>query len=58
MSRDRLYSKLRVFVASPGDVSEERDNVVRIAEKLNQSGGAADQAGVTLEVIRWETVWA
>jgi hypothetical protein len=55
MSRDRLYSKLRVFVASPGDVSEERDNVVRIAEKLNQSGGAADQAGVTLEVIRWET---
>lgn len=44
---------LRVFVASPGDVSAERDRVEDVVEELNRT--TALQAGVRLEVLRWES---
>ena len=42
-----------VFVASPGDVAEERAAVARCVEELN--GGIAKSRGVRLELVRWET---
>jgi len=48
-----LLERLRVFVASPGDVAAERDHVKAVADELNR--GIAAQAGFVLEVVRWET---
>ena len=45
--------RLRIFVASPGDVAKERDHVSALAEEMNR--GVAAQAGLVLEVVRWET---
>ena len=45
--------RLRLLVASPGDVRREREHVSALAEELNR--GAAAQAGFVLEVVRWET---
>src|SRR5215471_13738938 len=44
---------LRVVVASPGDVEAERSTVPKILEELNH--GIADDRGLRLEAIRWET---
>jgi class 3 adenylate cyclase len=51
----RYFRKLRLFLASPNDIGPQRDRVNRIAERLNRLGGPAEEAGVILEVIRWET---
>lgn len=40
----------RLFLASPGDVAEERDAVVEIVEEFN----LRDDKGVHVDVIRWE----
>src|SRR5215207_6022546 len=48
-----LFERLRLFVASPGDVSSERDHVGTVAAELNR--GTAADAGFVLEVVRWET---
>jgi tetratricopeptide (TPR) repeat protein len=45
--------RLRVFVASPGDVAAEREHVKAVADELNR--GIAAHAGFVLEVVRWET---
>jgi YgiT-type zinc finger domain-containing protein len=51
------YKKtLRIFVASPGDVKEERERLHAVAAELNRSGNVADQLGVTLEVLDWRDV--
>jgi hypothetical protein len=44
---------LRIVVASPGDVTAEREAVPGVIEEINQSI-AADR-GLRLEVVRWET---
>ncbi len=49
--RNRRY--LRVFLASPGDVREERDRMVRVIRQLNNTIGVSED--VTLELVRWET---
>jgi hypothetical protein len=46
-------TKLRVFVASPGDVQKERELLDDIIDELNR-GIAADK-GLVLELVRWET---
>ncbi len=43
---------ISVFVASPGDVSEERDRLESIIEELNSTH--ARRTGVRLELLRWE----
>lgn len=45
--------RLRVFVASPGDVSRERQHVADLGEELNR--GIAAQAGFNLDIVRWQT---
>jgi hypothetical protein len=52
-ARGTVLERLRLFVASPGDVSLERDHVSTVAAELNR--GTAADAGFVLEVIRWET---
>ena len=49
----RVLQQLRLFVASPGDVSAERDHVTAVAADLNR--GTAAENGFVLEVVRWET---
>jgi hypothetical protein len=44
---------LRIVMASPGDVAEEREVLDKVIAKLNRST-AADR-GVRLEISRWET---
>jgi hypothetical protein len=44
---------LKVFVASPGDVSDERKVVREVIDDLNRS--VASEKGVTLQVVGWET---
>lgn len=45
--------KLKIFVASPSDVSEERDIVSVVVQELRRTIG--DIRNVNLETIRWET---
>jgi Domain of unknown function (DUF4062) len=44
---------LRVFLASPGDVADERARMERVVSSLNETIGESD--GVFLDLIRWET---
>jgi len=50
---DSELQRLRLVVASPSDVSAEREIVPRVAEEINSSFGT--DRGIRLEVIRWET---
>ena len=52
---DKEYKKLRIFVASPGDVAAERQRVHLVADELNRTGNLADSLGITLEVLDWST---
>ena len=44
-------TRLRVFVASPSDVADERDRLAREIERLNRTLG--QDAKVVLELVRW-----
>lgn len=46
-------TRVRVFVASPGDVQDEREQLVSVVDELNRSLG--ENAGFSLELVRWET---
>ncbi len=45
--------KLRIFVASPGDVLKERDALEKSVRKLDRTLGK--ERGLSLELLRWET---
>ncbi len=45
---------LRLFLASPSDVSEERNRLKTVVDELNQPGGLAEQYGVQVQLLRWE----
>ncbi|MEI2578554.1 hypothetical protein [Scytonema sp. PRP1] len=47
--------KLKIFLASPGDVRTERNHVVKVVEEINRT--VAPDKGVTLEVIRSENAF-
>jgi hypothetical protein len=50
------YRKIRIFVASPGDVLMEREQLARVVEELNITIPAiAPEKKVVLELVRWET---
>ena len=49
----RRFTKIRVFVASPADVSAERDALTGVVEELNRTLGETE--GVVIDLIRWET---
>lgn len=47
---------IRVFVASPGDVTRERDSLAGVINELNRTLRALlPDMGVRLELVRWET---
>lgn len=47
---------LRVFVASPDDVSEERDALTKLVSELNLTiAVVAPEKEISLEAVRWET---
>jgi hypothetical protein len=46
-------TRLRVFVASPGDVSEERKRLRKAIDELND--GIAKAKGLVLDFVSWET---
>jgi tetratricopeptide (TPR) repeat protein len=49
----KAVSEIRIVVASPGDVSHERDALSHTVEEINQT--IASEIGVTLRLLRWET---
>lgn len=50
------YRVIRIFVASPGDVASERDELARVIDELNRTIRAiAPEKRVRLELVRWET---
>ncbi len=53
---DGKSRKIRVFVASPGDVQIERDSLQGVVNELNRTIGAlAPSSGVQVDLVRWET---
>jgi predicted nucleotide-binding protein len=46
-------TKIRIFVASPSDVSQERDHLSHVVAELSTT--VASYKGFALELIRWET---
>lgn len=47
------FQKVRVFIASPRDVVEERRRLSSVIDELNRS--VARDKGLVLELLRWET---
>jgi hypothetical protein len=48
--------KIRIFVASPGDVQSERNELFKVISELNLTISAlAPEKGIVLELLRWET---
>lgn len=51
-----LSKKVRVFVASPGDVQAERDELAKVVNELNLTISAiAPEKGIILELVKYET---
>src|SRR5262245_47028120 len=49
-------NKIKVFVASPGDVQAEREQLSRVVEELNRTiPELAPEKGILLELVKWET---
>jgi hypothetical protein len=49
-------SKVRVFVASPGDVQSERAQLAKVIDELNLTISViAPEKQIVLELVRWET---
>ena len=49
----RTVTELRVFVASPDDVSEEKDRLSEAIDGINKTIGRS--LGIRLELVQWET---
>jgi hypothetical protein len=48
--------KIRIFVASPGDVTTERQQLAKVVDELNLTLTAlAPEKGIIVELVRWET---
>jgi len=45
--------KIRIFIASPGDVGKERESVKSVIDELNTT--IAPYKGLSLELVKWET---
>ena len=53
---DRLFRRLRVFVASPRDVQAERDAIGRVIDEINLTIGAiSPEKRLFIELVKWET---
>lgn len=50
---EEKYTKLRIFVASPDDVAEERECLKLVVDELNRT--IADHLRLTLDLLDWHT---
>jgi tetratricopeptide (TPR) repeat protein len=48
-----LARKVSIFLASPGDVADEREAVAAVVDELNQTLGTT--SGLVIELVSWET---
>ncbi len=50
-------TKIRIFLASPGDVRAEREQLAKVVQKeLNTTLSVlAPEKGIVVELVRWET---
>jgi hypothetical protein len=55
MSRAKHYRKVRIFIASPGDMATERARMHTIVEELNRTGQLANHLSLMLEALDWRT---
>jgi len=55
MSANKPHTKLRIFLASPDDVAAERARLHSVVDELNRTGNLADEYGLTLEALDWQT---
>ncbi|NUM65635.1 NACHT domain-containing protein [candidate division KSB1 bacterium] len=55
MTSKKSYTKIRLFIASPGDVTPERDRLLKIVQEFNQPNGFLDEIGVTLQPLDWRS---
>ncbi|MBI5650246.1 MAG: SUMF1/EgtB/PvdO family nonheme iron enzyme [Chloroflexi bacterium] len=55
MPEEITQTNLRVFLASPNDVADERKRVARVVDAMNADGGEAFLSNVHLKLLRWET---
>jgi hypothetical protein len=46
-------TRLRLFVASPSDTTEERSCIARVVRELHN--GVADEVGMYVDAAMWET---
>ena len=53
MPSNQIYRKLRIFIACPGDVTAEKDCLVKVVERLQKP---ADECGYFLDLIEWRQV--
>lgn len=49
-----LYQHLKMFVASPGDVAEERASVENIVKRINDILG--ETLHINLNIVSWENI--
>src|SRR4051794_9088616 len=49
----RALQQVRVFLASPGDVSEERRLAREVVQEVNQTVG--ESRGLTIRLVGWDT---
>lgn len=55
MTDENHYKKIRIFLASPADLTAERGRLLDVVAELNRTGNVADHLGLTLEVIDWQS---
>lgn len=55
MTAKKNYTKIRLFIASPGDVTPERDRLLKVVQEFNQPNGFLDEIGVTLQPLDWRS---
>jgi hypothetical protein len=48
-----MISKFKIFLASPSDLSDERESIKQVIEELNATFG--NQNNIVLELQKWET---
>lgn len=56
MPNERESRRVRIFIASPSDVEQERDQLAKVVNSLNSTIAAvAPEKRITLELVRYET---
>lgn len=55
MTSKKSYTKIRLFIASPGDVTPERDRLLKVVQEFNQPNGFLDEHGLTLQALDWRS---